>query len=105
MVTKTSRANYNKYISKKFEVKKELLTGFKKLKIKLIFINKKGYFQGAARNFGIKKATCNFIAFIDMNTLPYNSRWLEINFNYIKKNKLDGIYGQTYYLTSNYKKK
>ena len=40
-----------------------------------------------------------------MNTLPYNNRWLEINFNYIKQNKLDGIYGQTYYLTSNYKEK
>ena len=90
---------------KKFEVKKELITRFKKLKIKLIFLNKKGYFPGAARNFGIKKATCDFIAFIDMNTLPYNNRWLEINFNYIKKNKLDGIYGQTYYLTSNYKEK
>ena len=88
---------------KKFIIKKELINKFKNLKIKMIIINKKGYFPGAARNFGIKKATCDFIAFIDMNTLPYNNKWLEINFNYIIKNKLDGIYGQTHYLTSNYK--
>ena len=87
----------------KFIIKKQLFNSLKHLNIKLIIINKKGCFPGAARNFGIKKATGDFIAFIDMNTLPYNNRWLEINYNYINKNKLDGIYGQTYYLTSNYK--
>ena len=38
-----------------------------------------------------------------MNTVPYNINWLEINFNYLIKNNLDGVCGSTYYLTNNFK--
>ena len=76
-----------------------------KKKIKLVLINKKKLFPGAARNIGILKSSNEYIAFLDVNTLPYQKNWLKINFNYMIKNNLDGIYGKTFYSTNNYTEK
>ena len=40
-----------------------------------------------------------------MNTVTYDKDWLKKNFNYLLKNNLDGLCGQTYYLADNYKEK
>ncbi len=40
-----------------------------------------------------------------MNTLPYNKNWLKLNFDYLIKNKLDGITGKTIYLANNFVEK
>ena len=70
-------------------------------KIKTKIILKKGFFPGAARNVGISNSKCEYIAFLDMNTLPYSKDWLKKNFKYLIENKLDGIHGQTLYLANN----
>ena len=49
------------------EIKKKL----KNEKIKLILIQKKNLFPGAARNIGIKKSKCEYVLFLDVNTQPY----------------------------------
>ena len=40
-----------------------------------------------------------------MNTLPYNKNWLKLNFDYLIKNKLDGVTGKTIYLANNFVEK
>ena len=92
---------YAKNIIINNDIKKKL----KKENINLIIINKKKLFPGAARNIGILKAKYEYIAFLDINTLPYDKNWLEKNFNYLLKNNLDGLYGQTFYLANNYKER
>tara|TARA_B100000787_G_C16197939_1_gene302353 strand:+ start:1119 stop:2138 length:1020 start_codon:yes stop_codon:yes gene_type:complete len=79
------------------DLKKEL----KKKNISLVLIYKKNFFPGAARNIGILKSKYNYLIFLDINTLPFNKDWLKTNFQYLLKNKLDGILGQTYYMASN----
>jgi len=37
-----------------------------------------------------------------MNTQPFDKNWLKINFEYIIKNNLDGIYGKTFYLADTF---
>jgi glycosyltransferase involved in cell wall biosynthesis len=94
IIVNTSDKNYiiNTYLKKKL----------KKKKINLKFIFKKNLFPGAARNVGIANSKYEYIAFLDMNTLPYNKDWLKINYDYIIKNNLDGLCGQTIYLANNY---
>ncbi len=94
ILVNTSNKNYiiDKYIQKKF----------KKKKIDLKIIYKKNFYPGAARNIGIKYSKHKYIVFLDMNTLPYNKEWLKINYEYIVKNNLDGLCGQTIYLANNY---
>ena len=46
-------------------------------KIKLILIQKKNLFPGAARNIGIKTSKCEYVLFLDINTQPYKEDWLE----------------------------
>ncbi len=92
---------YAKNIIINNDIKKKL----KKKNINLIIINKKKLFPGAARNIGILKAKYEYIAFLDINTLPYDKNWLEKNFNYLLKNNLDGLCGQTFYLANNYKER
>ena len=86
---------------KKIKIDNNLDKELKKKNINLVLIYKKNLFPGAARNIGILKAKHNYLIFLDMNTLPFNKDWLKINFQYLLKNKLDGILGQTYYLASN----
>ena len=77
----------------------------KKIKIDIKIINKKNLYPGAARNLGILNSRYNYIVFLDMNTVPYSRDWLKNNFRYLLKNKLDGLYGQTYYLANSYNEK
>ena len=93
--TSGQKIKIDKYLKKKFSNKK--------INIKLI--NKKDLYPGAARNLGIKHSTKNYVLFLDMNTVPYDKSWLSKNFDYMIKKKLDGLYGQTYYLANNYKEK
>ena len=79
-----------------------LLKKIKSKKINLKIINKKNLFPGAARNIGIYNSNCEYIVFLDMNTLPYNKNWLKFNFDYMTKNKLDGLTGRTIYLANNF---
>ncbi len=87
----------------KYLIKFDLIKKFKKNKIKLIIINNKNLFPGAARNIGILKSSHEYITFLDINTLPYDPNWLQINFKYLLKKNLDGLLGKTFYLTNKYK--
>ncbi|MDC0853709.1 glycosyltransferase family A protein [Candidatus Pelagibacter sp.] len=87
---------------KDYRIENDLKKRLKKKKIKLTMINKKNLFPGAARNAGILKSSNEYIAFLDVNTLPYSRDWLKINFDYMIKNNLDGIFGKTYYSTNSY---
>ena len=86
---------------KRIKIDKYIIKDFKKKNIHLNLIYKKNFFPGAARNVGIRKAKYDYLVFLDMNTLPYSKNWLKTNFEYILKNKLKGVTGQTYYLASN----
>lgn len=90
---------------KKIKIDKNLETEFNKKKIKIKIIDKKNLYPGAARNLGIKHSRNKYILFLDMNTVPYNKNWLNKNFKYLLENKLDGLYGQTFYLANSYKEK
>lgn len=90
---------------KKYFINKETIQILKEKKIKLNLFNKKNFFPGKARNFGILKASCDYIAFLDMNTVPYSCDWLKVNFNHLIKKNLDIVLGQTYYLANNYMEK
>ncbi len=78
---------------------------FDKMNIILNIINKKNLYPGAARNLGILNSQFNYILFLDMNTVPYSKDWLKNNFQFLLKNKLDGLCGQTYYMAETYKEK
>ena len=95
IIINTSNRAYNlsSYIKKKLRERK----------INLKFILKKGLFPGAARNIGIYNSKFKYIAFLDMNTLPYSKDWLKNNFKYLIRKKLDGVYGQTFYLADSHK--
>ncbi len=88
---------------KKYLIKLDLTKKLKKKNIKLITINSKNLFPGAARNIGVSRSNCEYIVFLDVNTLPYSKYWLEINYKFLIKKKLDGIFGKTFYLTNKYK--
>ena len=90
---------------KNISIKAEIIKKLKKEKIDLVIINKKNLFPGAARNIGILNSKCDYILFLDINTLPYNKNWLKDNLKYLFKNNLDGLYGQTFYLVNNYKER
>lgn len=91
--------------SKKILISKEVKNKLKKVKIDLHIIQKKNLFPGSARNTGIKKAKYDYILFLDLNTQPYARDWLKVNFDYLVKKKLDGIYGKTIYLANDHKEK
>jgi len=88
-----------------YQIENNLKKRFKKKKVKLILINKKNLFPGAARNVGILKSSSKYIVFLDVNTLPYSRNWLKLNFEYMVKNNLDGIFGKTYYATNTFVEK
>ena len=87
--------------NKKYNLDNFLLKKIKKRKINLKIINKRNLYPGAARNIGILNSKSDYIAFLDMNTLPYNNNWLEVNYDYLKKKNLDGVTGKTIYLANN----
>ena len=89
---------------KKIKILNELNKFFKKKKINIKII-KKNLYPGAARNLGVLNSSYNYIVFLDMNTVVYKRDWLEVNFNFLIKKKLDGLRGQTYYLANSYKEK
>ena len=91
----------------RFKIKLEnyLMNKFKKKNINILIKNRKNFFPGAARNVGIASSSYEFIAFLDMNTVPYEKDWLKNNFKVIKQKKLDGVFGRTIYLVSNFKEK
>ena len=90
--------------NKKYNLNKFLLQKVKKKNF-LKVINKRNLYPGAARNVGILNSKCDYIAFLDMNTLPYDKNWLKLNFDYLIKNKLDGVTGKTIYLANNFVEK
>ena len=91
--------------SNKISLNNELKKKLKNNKIKLILIQKKNLFPGAARNVGIKMSKYDYVLFLDINTQPYKEDWLQKNFDYLIKNKLDGICGKTVYLANNFVEK
>ena len=89
----------------KIKLENYLKNKFKKKNINILIINRKNFFPGAARNVGITISSCEYIAFLDMNTVPYDKNWLKNNFRLIQQKKLDGVFGRTIYLVSNFKEK
>lgn len=53
-------------------------------------------YPGAARNLGIQHATCQWIAFLDVNTIPSES-WLYSSFETVEENCLKLLLGATRY--------
>ncbi len=90
---------------KKIKIDKYINRKFKSKKVTIKIINKKNLYPGAARNLGLRYSKFKYILFLDMNTVPYSKNWLNRNFNYLIKNKLDGLYGQTFYLANSYQEK
>ena len=86
---------------KKIKINEYIKKSLKKKNISLVLVYKKNFFPGAARNIGILKAKYDYLAFLDMNTLPYSKDWLKINLEYVLKNNFVGVFGQTYYLATN----
>ncbi len=68
-------------------------------KLKIIYKDKK-LFPGAARNIGIKLSKGNYIAFLDVNTLP-SENWIESSLKLISEEK-DSFLGKTIYSFNNY---
>ena len=89
----------------KIIVENYLKKKFDKINIRLNIINKKNLYPGAARNLGILNSKFDYILFLDMNTVPYSKDWLKNNFDFLLKNKLDGLCGQTYYMAETFKEK
>ena len=65
----------------------------------ILFFSKKVCFPGEARNIGLKNSKGNFIAFLDVNTIP-PSNWLEKSIELIS-NKESSL-GRTEYQYTNY---
>ncbi len=85
----------NDEISKVFKI-------FKNKKDNKIDLNyhktSKRLYPGEARNKGFDISKCNYISFLDSKTIP-NRNWLEENFNLLKKNKYDVVFGKTLYVS------
>ena len=90
---------------KKIRISSEIKNKFKKKNIDVRVLNKKNFYPGQARNIGIKASKFEILCFLDMNTVIYNFRWLELNLKYMFKKKIDGLLGQTKYLANNNKEK
>ncbi len=56
-------------------------------------------FPGAARNVGIKNSNQEYVAFIDVNTIP-TSDWLKNSLQQITSNNLQLLLGRTIYLSN-----
>ena len=65
-------------------------------KISFNVISKKNLFPGKARNIGIRSASFDFIAFLDISTIPARD-WLELNMNSLNDHNIDGVWGSTIY--------
>lgn len=77
---------------------KYIYTKIKNNNIKYFKVNNK--YPGEARNIGISKSNYDLIAFLDSKTIP-DKNWLEIQFNRLKKNQFDVVFGLTKYLYKN----
>ena len=68
-----------------------------------IIKRKESLFPGASRNIGIEKAKGNYIAFLDVNTMPA-SNWLKKSISLITSEK-KSLLGKTFYVhTNNFEK-
>ena len=63
----------------KFDLNSQIKDFCDENKIKYTFIQKNNLYPGHARNIGVKKSQFNFIAFLDVNTLPSNE-WMGNSF-------------------------
>ncbi len=90
---------------KKIFLNQDIKKNLRKNNVKIKIIDRKNLFPGAARNAGIRINKNDYVVFLDMNTLPYDKNWLKVNYEYLIKNDLDGVCGQTYYLAENYNQK
>ena len=74
----------------------------KEVKIKVFF--KKNAYPGSARNLGISKSKNFYIAFLDEKTIP-EKNWLNDGYKKLKQKKIDIVYGQTVYISNEFKEK
>ena len=90
------------------EIKIEISLDFQDFcKINNIFLNiiyEKNLFPGNARNKGIANSKYDYLAFLDINTMP-NENWLKSNFTNLINSRSHGIIGATIYKASNSKEK
>lgn len=72
----------------------EILVLCAKQDIELLYRSVKSAFPGAARNIGLGLAVCEFIAFIDVQTIPH-PRWLETSLSQVARHGAAGVWGGT----------
>ena len=77
---------------KSYELLNSLINKFKG-KIKILNFNTKYKTPSAAKNFGIKKSTSEFIAFMDCDMI-FENNWLSKQLNHIKNSNYPIILGQ-----------
>ena len=65
-----------------------------------LIISKKRLNPGEARNIGIENSDDNYIAFLDVSTIP-EDKWLEKSFQLIEKEDTNGLLGNTKYIYKN----
>lgn len=92
----------NTSVNKIFLNSFKIFCRFKKIYLRIV--NKKNFYPGTARNFGIKIASNKLIAFLDVKTIP-SKFWLEKAFNLLMKKtvffpyqKPQGIIGSTIFV-------
>lgn len=64
--------------------------------IRLIYAHLPHALPGRARNIGLELSRTNFIAFIDVQTIP-KPNWLEFSFNLLTSNQILGVWGSTHF--------
>jgi len=68
-----------------------------KNKFQLIIINCKNTFPGHARNIGLENVTSNYVAFLDIKTLPHEN-WLKTNLFLLQQQQKDICWGRTVFM-------
>jgi glycosyltransferase involved in cell wall biosynthesis len=63
-------------------------------KVRLIYANRNLTFPGQARNIGLSLAKTEYVAFVDVQTIP-RPYWLESSLDLLSKKDVDGIFGNT----------
>ena len=89
IVINTSKSNRDEFLQKYIDF-------FMERNISMIILNAPEKFPGEARNIGIRKSSCEYLAFLDSKTLP-NNNWLEKSLKESSHKNVEALLGRTVY--------